>query len=262
VTLHIVRREHPGPARLLQLVDSLQAPHEATTLILPPSDGERLRREPANGVDQEAIELLADRKMGLPFGLFLFSSPAGAIAVRPPFPPSEYLRINSWDFASLLEIMGRPRVLGLVLIRRGGFCVGVFDGDLLVASKTGTRFVKNRHRKGGQSQSRYDRMREKHLGELYGKTCETARAVLSPRLPQIDAVFLGGDRRAALEFRGGCEWIERLGERLQPRFVPTPEPRQAILQIAFDEVWRSDLIVLQADGSEVPDEAAPLVPER
>jgi Actinobacteria/chloroflexi VLRF1 release factor len=247
--LRIVGREQPGPKRLLELVDSLQAPPDATTLVLPPSHSARLAGEHYEGLESKAVQILADRRSGLPYGMLLFSSPTQVIAVRPPFPPTERLHVAGWDLASLLDLTGRPHVLGLVLLRRGGFSVGVFDSDVLVASKTGTRFVKNRHRKGGQSQSRYDRMREKHLAELYDKTCETARSVLMPHLARIDAVFLGGDRRAAMEFRDGCVWLQQLGERLQARFLTTPEPRRATLQIAFGAVWRSDWIILQADDS-------------
>jgi peptide subunit release factor 1 (eRF1) len=230
------------------LIDGLKPPGEATTIVLPAGEVERRLGDTSTDAERAALATVATSFSEPGRGMYLFTSPTLTIAVRPPIPPDQAQRLEGWDFGPLLELLGRPRVIALILLRRGGFSVGVFDGDALVASKTGNRFVKNRHRKGGQSQGRYDRMREKHLAELFDKTCQTAWAVVSPHLEQLDAVFLGGDRRTTQEFRTCCVSLRQFGERLQSRFISTPEPRQATLQYAYRELWRSDWIELAWDS--------------
>ena len=53
-----------------------------------------------------------------------------------------------------------PRVIALVLVRLGGFAVGVFDGDQPLATKVGARQVHGRSAAGGWSQQRFARRRE------------------------------------------------------------------------------------------------------
>ena len=71
-------------------------------------------------------------------------------------------------------------VLGIVLLRLGRYAIGVLRGNRLIASKTDSRYMKNRHRAGGQSQRRFERSRERLIRELYDKTCEMARTVFAP----------------------------------------------------------------------------------
>jgi peptide subunit release factor 1 (eRF1) len=177
--------------------------------------------------------------------LVLFWSPAHSYAVRPPFPPGENRRLPGWDPAPLLDILGRQYQLGVLLLRRGGFSIGIFSGDVLVDSRTGTRFVKNRHRKGGQSQRRFDRIREKQIDELFEKACDAARAKLGPVREVLDAIFLGGDRRTVQAFRQHCTYLATLDEKLQSRFITTPEPRQETLKLAYQQIWRSDWIEIR-----------------
>ena len=55
----------------------------------------------------------------------------------------------------LLDALGEDHVVAVLLVRLGGFAVGVFEGERLAASKVGSRFVKGRHKKGGSSANRF-----------------------------------------------------------------------------------------------------------
>jgi len=222
------------------LMDGLEAPEGALTFIA--SSGATLTGLSHEYALPPYASLGGDARAdgSFPHGLVLFWSPNLAFAVRPPLPPGENAMFVGWDQRSLLDILGSQNLVAVLLLRRGGFSVGVFQGDLLVSSKTGRRFVKNRHRKGGQSQRRFDRIREKQVDELFDKTCELAWKTLSPFLPRLEAVFLGGDRRTVQAFRAQCAYLNRFGVRLQERFLPTPEPRQETLRLAYDMIWRSE----------------------
>lgn len=242
----VARQEQPRPARLLALLDWLPEPESGCTLIFPAGSS------PAEHLDssdppvlRDALSLLSDASGRLRDGLFLFWSPGRAYAVRPPLPPPTFRRLDGWQAAPLLDVLGRQYLLGVLLLRRGGYAVGVFQADALLASKSGTRFVKNRHKKGGQSQRRFDRIREKQVQQLFDKVCDVLRQHLQPYEDRLDALFLGGDRQTVQAWLKQCPLPPRLRVSLQPRFLNTPEPRHDTLTLAYDSIWRSDWIELR-----------------
>ena len=58
----------------------------------------------------------------------------------------------------------RPRRIGVLLVRRHGYAVGVFDGTNLVASKVGSAYVQGGTKAGGWSVCRRTRMVERSYG--------------------------------------------------------------------------------------------------
>jgi hypothetical protein len=126
------------------------------------------------------------------------------------------------------------RTVGVLLVRLGGYAAGVFTGPSaahLAASKVGSRLVHGRSAAGGQSQQRFARRREKQAGEALGAAADVAAAVFGPYRDQLDAVVLGGDRRAIAGLHDD--------PRLRPyfklaveRFLTVPDPRLAVLRTA------------------------------
>jgi hypothetical protein len=112
----------------------------------------------------------------------------------------------------------------------GGYVAGVLDGERIVASKVGTRFVKGRHKKGGSSSNRFRRRREEQERELVDAAAEEAARVLGPWRERVEAAALGGDRSAVarvLASRADLAWIEPLALE---RFFDVPEPRLRVLE--------------------------------
>lgn len=124
-----------------------------------------------------------------------------------------------------------PRTVGVLLVRLGGYAAGVFTGPdaRLAASKVGSRLVHGRSAAGGTSQQRFARRREKQATEALGAAADTAAAVFGPYAGKLDALVLGGDRRAIAGLRDD--------PRLRPylklavdRFLTVPDPRLAVLR--------------------------------
>ena len=67
------------------------------------------------------------------------------LTVTPPFGLSHEGSYERVELGPLLEALARDSLVAVILVLRGGFAVGVFEGERLVASKVGTRFVKGRH---------------------------------------------------------------------------------------------------------------------
>jgi hypothetical protein len=168
-----------------------------------------------------------------------FRAKDGAVAeCHVPFPPLPQSAGRAADDIAgsaewISEHAQAPRTVGVLLVRLGGYAAGVFTGPeaRLAASKVGSRLVHGRSAAGGQSQQRFARRREKQASEAVGAAADTAAAVFGPYADQLDAVVLGGDRRAITGLRDD--------PRLRPyfklavdRFLTVPDPRLAVLRSA------------------------------
>ena len=102
-----------------------------------------------------------------------------------PFPPLD---------GDLLEHVQRERRVGVLLVRRGGFGVGVFDGARLIASKVDSRYVQGTTKAGGSSQQRFARRRANQATAAFADAADAAARVLGD--VQLDALVAGGDRDA------------------------------------------------------------------
>jgi hypothetical protein len=154
----------------------------------------------------------------------------GAVALlRVPFPP-----LHGDD---LVAHALRDRRVGVLLVRLGGYAAGVFAGTRLVASKVGSRQVHGRSAAGGQSQQRFARRREGQARVALAAAADTAAAVLLPAVSTLDAVVLGGDRRAADEVLADPR-LAPLRPLVTPARLDVPDPRLKVLQ-ATPELFRS-----------------------
>ena len=170
-----------------------------------------------------------------------------SLEIRPSFGlahEAEYDRVRA---APLLEEIAADHVVAVLLVRLGGYAVGVFEGERLVASKVGSRFVKNRHKKGGSSANRFRRRREEQARELVDDAAETAARVLAPHRARIEFVALGGDRsavEAVLAARTDLGWLR---ERALTRFFTVAEPRQRVLEAFPYDLYAVEVVTLSPD---------------
>ncbi|MEZ0071154.1 acVLRF1 family peptidyl-tRNA hydrolase [Planotetraspora sp. GP83] len=153
----------------------------------------------------------------------------GAVAeCHVPFPPL----VSGGDTAPLPALVAhacRSRRIGVLLVRLGGYAAGVFEGERLVVSKVGSRLVHGRSAAGGWSQQRFARRREKQSSEAMRAAADVAARVLAPRAAELDAVVLGGDRRAIDELREDRRLAPLFALEADP-FLTVPDPRLAVLE--------------------------------
>ena len=189
-----------------------------------------------------------------------FTAPDGATAeCHPPFPPVRELAAPLPAYPDVAEAIAahaqRPRTVGVLLVRLGGYSAGVFTGSppRLADAKTGSRPVHGRSAAGGRSQHRFARRREKQANEALQAAANTAVDVFGrwgetrvrsddlitasggpaegERRPRLDAIVLGGDKHAIAELRED----PRLAPYLRiatDRFLTVPDPRRRVLEDA------------------------------
>jgi hypothetical protein len=231
-------------------------------------------------------------------GAVAFTAPDGAVAeCHPPYPESFALPPGLDDPGEAAAVIAAhtsaPRVVGVLLVRLGGYAAGVFTGypPALADSKVGSRLVHGRSAAGGWSQHRFARRREKQANEALDAAADTAVAVFgrwtsgitatgaparassaparassapgraetrhpaardtpprgagrtrsgsgvaaggagpaAGRGRRLDAVVLGGDKRAVAELRGDPRLAPYLAIATE-RFLTVPDPKRAVLE--------------------------------
>jgi peptide subunit release factor 1 (eRF1) len=163
-------------------------------------------------------------------GRVTFAAARGTLDCDPPFPPVAATGVRD-GFApeALLDHAGRDRVVGVLLVRLGGHAAGVFSGTRLVDSKVGTRNVHGRHRAGGSSQKRFARRREGQARVALEAAADVAARVLLSHLGDLQAVVLGGDRRALGEVLEDPR-LRSLVPLVTDRVLDVPDPRLVVLR--------------------------------
>jgi len=163
------------------------------------------------------------------------------IVVRPPFGLAHEGEYDVMQLEPLFEALAADHVVAALLVRLGGYAVGVFDGERLVASKVGSRFVKGRHKKGGSSSGRFSRRRDEQARALIEEAAEVAVRVLEPWRERVEFVALGGDRVAIDRVLAASPELGWLAERALPRFFTVPEPRQRVLERLPYDVYSAEV---------------------
>jgi hypothetical protein len=174
-------------------------------------------------------------------GRVTFVGAGGAVDCDPPFPPLVVTGVREgFDPAPLLDHAGRDRVVGVLLVRLGGYAAGVFSGRRLVASKVGSRQVHGRHRAGGSSQQRFARRREGQARVALEAAADIAARVLGEHRRDLEAVVLGGDRRALGEVMEDPR-LRSLRALVAERVLDVPDPRLTVLQ-ATPDMFRATVL--------------------
>jgi hypothetical protein len=178
-------------------------------------------------------------------GRVTFSGAGGSVDCDPPFPPLAATGVrDGFDPALLLDHAVRDRVVGVVLVRLGGHAAGVFSCRRLVVSKVGRRQVHGRHRAGGSSQQRFARRREGQARVALQAAADVAAGVLREHRRDLEAVVLGGDRRALTEVLEDAR-LRPLRPLVAERVLDVPDPRLAVLESTPDR-FRATILRLRA----------------
>ena len=254
--LQLSKRYRAGKPRMLRLLDDMAASGEIhRTWYLTPEGCDTLRvaQLPSAGLDFTDPQ---DKKVGWVLGqvedtetgLVVFLGDERVVAVAPPFPVAADAVHDGTEKSRLAGLLDEDFLIGLVLLRLGRYAVGVMRGERLLASKTGSRYVKNRHRAGGSSQRRFERSRERLVRELYDKACSVTQDVFAPYHDRLEFILMGGERHTLQGFVRRCDYLEALAGKTLSRHLEMDRPGQAALDGIAREVWRSRVMVFSPEG--------------
>ena len=179
-------------------------------------------------------------------GAALIELAAETITVRPPFGLAHARVYERVELGPLFEALDEDHLVAALLVRLGGYAVGVLEGERLVASKVGTRFVKGKHKKGGSSSNRFRRRRDEQARALIAEAAETAARVLEPWRDRVEHVALGGDRAAVRQVLAADPRLAWLETKALERFFTVPDPRLRDLERRPYELYAAELTTTAA----------------
>lgn len=203
-----------------------------------PGQIEEILRESHGEFPSDLVELAANSKTG---GV-LFWGEQHRCLVLPPFSVEQRPLSIGLDVVPLSSLLQRELTLALILVRLGSYGIGVFRGEELVSSKVGTGLVHSRHKKGGSSQGRFKRHREKQIEMFFSRICGHVRERVEPHLERLDYVIYGGERNTLLSFRRQCRFLHALDDRTLDTLLNVRKPGRQALEAAIGDVWCSELI--------------------
>jgi hypothetical protein len=171
----------------------------------------------------------------------------GATAtVAVPFPPlaAPAGRHPGVAVADLVAHLVVPRRIGLLLVRLGGHSIGVAEGGRVLLSTTDRNQVHGRNKAGGWSQQRFARRRAGQVRQSLRSTADDTVRVLVPRLPELVAVVLGGDRHALDALREDRR-LAGVFALATDRVLDVPEPRRTVLDEAAERAMAVEILVTE-----------------
>jgi peptide subunit release factor 1 (eRF1) len=199
----------------------------------------------ATAIPPGVAEAMANSGMGTAF----FWNPPQMYLVLPPFPIAEEYITNGYDIGPLHSLLSQDFLIALVLVRLGAYSIGICRGTELIDSKTGTGLVHARHKKGGSSQARFARHREKQIEQFLERVCGHVREHIEPQARALDYLVYGGARTTILSLRKRCAFLRQFDDCVLRMLLDIPDPRQAILEKATETVWSTDVIEWCEDNS-------------
>lgn len=196
------------------------------------------------------LDNFADRHGGLqtrltpddvsPEQVVLSAADGSTVWIAVPFRP--WLPTASRPLTSLQLHLSQPRRIGVLLVRRGGYAAGVFDGAELVSSKVGSGYVQGATKAGGWSQQRYARRRANQARHAFAEAAEVAVKILLPEAGRLAALICGGDK-AAVEAALSDPRLAPLAPLRTPPFLAVPDPRLRVLQATPEQFLVVDLLI-------------------
>jgi hypothetical protein len=161
-------------------------------------------------------------------GGVLVEAPDGARALlAPPWPDDGRPGSGADDLQRLESVALQSRSYAVVLVRRGGYALGLGRDGLLLAHKTGTRYLQSRTAAGGGSQQRFARRRANQADALV-EAVAAAAAGLFADAGMAEYLVLGGDK-ALCRLVMGEPAARPLTALATLPFLDVPDPRLAVL---------------------------------
>ena len=231
--------------KMIRLLDELESESGRATSVFVPRLVPELELEKTLGIVINSEEFMSNVITEITrseMGAVLFWGERERCLVLPPFPISEKLFSSGYDVEPLRSLLRREFMLALILVRLGDYAIGVYRGEKLLSSKVGTGHIHARHKKGGSSQRRFERGREKQIEDFFDRVCTRVRERLEPYKAQLDYVVYGGEHHTLLSFRKQCHYLRQVDDRTFGQVLNIRRPRQATLQDAIDEIWSSEVI--------------------
>ena len=224
--------------KMISFLDELEAANTKSLYIpigLSPQEVDKVLEQQA--ISPELAEMVASSKTGS----VIFWNPSHIYLVTPPFPIMENHFAKGCAIEPLRSMLKHDYRIALILVRLGAYAIGLCQGEILISSKVGTGLVHSRHKKGGSSQKRFQRHREKQIESFLNRVCSHTREILEPQKRILDYLIYGGAKTTILSLQKHCSFLRQFEDRNLSPLLDIADPRQAVLETAVGRVWLSSV---------------------
>ncbi len=180
-------------------------------------------------------------------GLHLSAADGSTALLQSPWPPAGRPGRGATELERLASLAAQSRTVAVVLIRSGGYALGLCRDGVVLAAKSGSGFSQSRSGAGGSSQQRSARRRANQADAMLERVAEHAKLLFGPQPPAsgtgpgttylgiAEYLVLGGDRALTSLFMAEprAAFLVRLP---QLRFLDVPDPKASVLKTAAREV--------------------------
>ena len=129
--------------------------------------------------------------------IIVIASKENSLFIGLPFPFNE---LKPRSCKGIISILNNEITVGVLFFELGSWVSGIIKYKEVLLSKRGSRYVKGKHKAGGQSQRRFERNREKWIEDLNKKVYEDVKKYILPEQNNLDYFILLGEEKSLNEF--------------------------------------------------------------
>jgi hypothetical protein len=190
-------------------------------------------------------------------GVLLTAADGATALLQAPWPVDGRPGRGATAVDRLASLASQDRTAAVVLLRRGGYAVGLCQGGRVLVSKTGTRYVQSRTAAGGWSQQRFARRRANQADALVEAVAHHAAQLLvaapsNPAWPDAETRPLAAEYLALGGDKGLCQLLlaepvfARLAALPRLAFLDVPDPKTAVLKKSAQDLCAVRICITDA----------------
>jgi len=170
--------------------------------------------------------------------IIIIVSKEHSLFISLPFP---FNKIKPRSCAEIISILSNNITIGVLFFELGSWVSGIIKYKKVLLSKRGSRYVKGRHKAGGQSQRRFERNREKWIEELNKKVYEDIKKYISSEQNNLDYFILLGEENSLNEFVKTTDLEKIFGQKIIYRKSSLKNYNSKTILKASSNLWSSKI---------------------
>lgn len=128
------------------------------------------------------------------------------LGIIPPLPIKEEKETISSSFSFDYNLFTEPSVYSFAIIRSDIFIVGIYKNSELVFMDNIKSNIKSKHSKGGYSQKRFERKREKQISKHIQRSAEKFEQLIKNQEEEINLIAVGGEKNTIKKFKNKLQY--------------------------------------------------------
>lgn len=137
-------------------------------------------------------------------------------AIEPPIPLNQRLYRCDKEFVlePLREMMEDKNVYGMVVMDKREATLAFLKGKTIIPLTSASSAVPGKHKSGGQSAARFERLRDLAAVEFYNRIADYMKENFFPKLTDLKGILIGGPGPTKIDFVDGGYIMDQLKRKI------------------------------------------------